>query len=169
MSHARVNSLAGYGFEVPDTEVARRFYEAFGLEPKAHGEALALGCADVAAPSVLLLQGAPGAAKCLHHLSFFVDAADLPASWWLPLPAEQRVLEVTHAVAVAAGEAPSFAQAWRTGQCVAAAGTLLGWNGGAPFHTPYADCTLVMPSLRQARQGVTIVRLARAAVQHATG
>jgi len=79
MSHARVNSLAGYGFEVPDTEVARRFYEAFGLEPKAHGEALALGCADVAAPSVLLLQGAPGAAKRLHHLSFFVDAADLPA------------------------------------------------------------------------------------------
>lgn len=78
MSHARVHSLAGYGFEVPDAEVARRFYGAFGLEPKDHAQALALGCAGVATPSVLILQGTPGSAKRLHHLAFFVDAADLP-------------------------------------------------------------------------------------------
>ena len=78
MSTARVHSLAGYGFEVPDVEVARAFYGAFGLQPQAHGQALALGCAGVATPSVLVVQGAPGTPKRLHHLSFFVEAADLP-------------------------------------------------------------------------------------------
>ena len=87
--------------------------------------------------------------------------ADLPPPWWRRLPAEQRLLEVTQAITVAAGEPPRFAQSWVTGQCIAEAGTLLGWNGGQPFHTPYANCTLVMPSLRQPRQGVTILRLAR--------
>jgi len=78
MSTARVHSLAGYGFEVPDVDVARKFYAAFGLQPQPHAGALALGCADVAAPSVLVIQGALGSAKRLHHLSFFVDSADLP-------------------------------------------------------------------------------------------
>ncbi|RKP43919.1 VOC family protein [Pararobbsia silviterrae] len=78
MSAVRVHSLAGYGFEVPDVEVARSFYSAFGLESKHNGSALALGCADVSAPSVLVLKGAAGTAKRLHHISFFVEAADLP-------------------------------------------------------------------------------------------
>ena len=56
-----------------------------------------------------------------------------------------------------------FAAAWRTGQTIAASGTVLGWNDGAPFVTPYADCMLVMPSLRQVRAGVTVLRLAREA------
>jgi predicted deacylase len=90
-----------------------------------------------------------------------VDAADLPAGWLRPLPTTQRVLQVTEAVVAVAGEAPRFAAAWRTGQCIAEAGTLLGWNGGQPFHTPYADCTLIMPSVRHTRPGATLVRLAR--------
>jgi predicted deacylase len=90
-----------------------------------------------------------------------VDEADLPPPWWRRLPAAQQVLEVTQAITVAAGEPPRFAQPWASGQRIAEAGTLLGWNGGQPFHTPHADCTLVMPSLRRARQGVTILRLAR--------
>ncbi len=90
-----------------------------------------------------------------------IDDAEVPPAWRQPLPPAQRMLEVTQAVAAAAGEPPRFAQAWRTGQRIARAGTLLGWNGGEPFHTPYDDCTLIMPSLRQVRAGVTIVRLAR--------
>lgn len=90
-----------------------------------------------------------------------IDAADVPAGWLQPLPARQQVLEVTEAVVVAEGEAPRFAQPWGTGQRIAEAGTLLGWNGGRPFVTPYPDCTLIMPSVRQARPGLTIVRLAR--------
>jgi hypothetical protein len=56
-----------------------------------------------------------------------------------------------------------FAEAWRTGQTLVNAGTLLGWNDDVAFHTPYANCTLVMPSLRKVRPGVTVVRLAREA------
>jgi predicted deacylase len=90
-----------------------------------------------------------------------VDAGDLPAGWLRPLPGPQQVLEVTDAVVAAAGEPPRFAAPWRTGQRIREAGTLLGWNGGQPFRTPYADCTLIMPSVARARPGLTIVRLAR--------
>jgi hypothetical protein len=59
---------------------------------------------------------------------------DLPAGWLQTVPAAQQLLEVTDAVTCA---------------------------GGEPFHTPYADCTLIMPSVRRPRPGLTIVRLAR--------
>jgi hypothetical protein len=90
-----------------------------------------------------------------------LDDADVPVEWLRPLPAGQSTLEVTEAVTARAGMAPRFAQAWQTGQRVAAAGTLLGWNAGEPFHTPYADCTLIMPSVEHVTPGMTIVRLAR--------
>jgi hypothetical protein len=38
---------------------------------------------------------------------------------------------------------------------------LIGHNGGLALHTPYHDCVLVMPTLRHARPGATLVRLAR--------
>ena len=41
------------------------------------------------------------------------------------------------------------------------AGTVIGDNDGVPVVTPYDDCVLVMPSVRQARAGVTVVRFAR--------
>ena len=43
----------------------------------------------------------------------------------------------------------------------AEAGALIGWSNGEPVRTPYPDCVLVMPSLRQLRPGVTVVRLGR--------
>ena len=90
-----------------------------------------------------------------------VDEGDLPSDWRQQLPVQQQRVVVTQAVAALPGEPPRFAADWQTGQRIAGAGTLLGWNGGAPFHTPYDDCTLIMPSLRQVRPGLTIVRLAR--------
>jgi predicted deacylase len=90
-----------------------------------------------------------------------VDAADLPGPWLQPDHQPQRLIQVTDAVTVAAGEPPRFAQAWRCGQTVAAAGSLLGWNGGLPFFTPYDDCVLVMPTLLHATPGATLVRLGR--------
>ncbi len=41
------------------------------------------------------------------------------------------------------------------------AGSVIGWSDGEPVVTPYDDCMLVMPSLRQLRPGVTVVRLGR--------
>jgi predicted deacylase len=91
-----------------------------------------------------------------------VDAADMPAAWLNQATAiPQRLLQVTQAITVAAGEPPQFAQPWRGGQVVDKAGTLLGTNGGQPFVTPYDHCVLVMPTVVHATAGATLVRLAR--------
>ena len=89
-----------------------------------------------------------------------LSADDIPAWRRFPLPGTQRVYEVTEAVAARSADV-RFASDWRTGETIAEAGTLLGWNDGEPFRTPYPDCMLVMPSLKRLRPGVTVVRLAR--------
>lgn len=92
----------------------------------------------------------------------FLDWTEaLPAPELARSLAEPRqVLDVTDAV-VARSTAFQFVRPWAHGQRVAHAGTLLGWNDGDPVVTPFDDCVLVMPSLRQLRPGVTVVRLAR--------
>lgn len=90
-------------------------------------------------------------------------SGDIPSTWWRPLPEAQLILDVTDGI-VARSKDVRFAQPWLSGQTIAEAGTLLGWNDGQPFHTPYPDCTLVMPSLRQVRPGVTVMRLANVAL-----
>jgi hypothetical protein len=52
-----------------------------------------------------------------------------------------------------------FADAYTGLETFAKAGTVIGWNEGEPVLTPYDNCVLVMPSLRQLRPGVTVVRL----------
>jgi hypothetical protein len=46
-------------------------------------------------------------------------------------------------------------------QVIERKGTVIGHEPGREITTPYDDCVLVMPSLRQLRPGVTVVRLAR--------
>jgi hypothetical protein len=46
-------------------------------------------------------------------------------------------------------------------ETLAKAGDLIGWVDGQPIMAPYDNCTLIMPSLRQLRPGVTVVRLAK--------
>ncbi|MCD0503871.1 succinylglutamate desuccinylase/aspartoacylase domain-containing protein [Bordetella petrii] len=89
-----------------------------------------------------------------------VDDMDIPADWQLPQPDAQRVLEVTDAV-VAPSMDVQFAQPWQGLETLETAGSLIGWAGGEPIVTPYDRCTLIMPSLRQLKPGVTVVRLAR--------
>ncbi|CUI52385.1 succinylglutamate desuccinylase/aspartoacylase domain-containing protein [Achromobacter kerstersii] len=89
-----------------------------------------------------------------------LDAADLPAGWLMPDPSVQRVLEVTNAV-VAPSMDVQFAQGWTGLETLEAAGSVIGWADGQPLVTPYDHCTLIMPSLRQLKPGVTVVRLAR--------
>jgi hypothetical protein len=38
---------------------------------------------------------------------------------------------------------------------------VIGWSNGEAVTTPYDNCMLVMPSLRQLRPGVTVVRLGK--------
>lgn len=89
-----------------------------------------------------------------------VAQGDMPAAWLRPAPPVQRAFAVTDAI-VAKNTNVRFAEDWRTGQTIAEAGTVLGWNDEIALTTPYDDCTLVMPSLRRLRPGVTVLRLAR--------
>jgi len=70
-----VQYLFGYGLEVPDVDVARKFYGAFGLQQTHANGLLALSSRQETA-DVLILAG--GAHKRLHHLSFAVLQTDMP-------------------------------------------------------------------------------------------
>lgn len=92
--------------------------------------------------------------------SDIVDAEDLPPNWRRASPDQQRILQVTHAL-VAPSMQVSFSQNWQGLETLVDAGTTIGEADGQPWLTPYDNCTLVMPSLRQLRPGVTVVRLAQ--------
>ena len=87
-----------------------------------------------------------------------VDAGDIPAGWLKPHPPSQKVIRVTEPV-VASGTDFRFAGEYTGLETFADAGTIIGWDGDTPVRTPYPNCVLVMPSLRQLRAGVTVVRL----------
>lgn len=89
-----------------------------------------------------------------------VAAEHIPAAWFRPTPPAQRVLAVTEAV-VAPSMDVRFARDWHNLQTVAEAGEVIGWADGRPITAPYDNCTLIMPTLRQLRAGVTVARLAR--------
>jgi len=89
-----------------------------------------------------------------------VDRGDVPSDWFAPDAPNQQALRVTHAVAAKSAQV-RFAQPWRGLEKLPKAGTLLGWNDGETFTTPYDDCVLIMPSLANVRPGVTVMRLAQ--------
>jgi predicted deacylase len=90
-----------------------------------------------------------------------VEATDLPMGWRQPTPSQQRVVQVTHAIATKRGNFVS-ARRFEGQEVIARAGTVLGHDDGEPVTTPYDDCVLVMPSInRPLRAGVTVVRLGR--------
>jgi predicted deacylase len=96
----------------------------------------------------------------LLALTGVVDVQDLPPQWRLERPPAQWALEVTDAVVA---ETMDFRFAFTPGdlQLIERKGTVIGHEQGRDIVTPYDDCVLVMPSLRQLRPGVTVVRLAR--------
>ncbi|WP_233806420.1 M14 family metallopeptidase [Paraburkholderia sp. HP33-1] len=93
-------------------------------------------------------------------LSGVIDETDLPPGWLAPLPPAQQIVRVTQPV-VATSMDFSFAAAYTGLEVFAEAGAVIGWSNGEPVCTPYDNCILVMPSLRQLRPGVTVVRFGR--------
>ncbi|BFO57984.1 succinylglutamate desuccinylase/aspartoacylase domain-containing protein [Acidovorax sacchari] len=92
-----------------------------------------------------------------------LDAATLARAlpgWRQPDAPRQWVLEVTGPV-VARSNRFRFTRPVAALEVIPRAGTVIGDNDGEPVATPYDDCVLVMPSTRQARAGVTVVRFAR--------
>ena len=103
--------------------------------------------------------------QCLRFIAAagIVDGAELARllpGWRLTDAPRQWALQVTGPV-VAKNERFTFTEAFTGLEVIARAGTVIGDNDGEPVTTPYDDCVLVMPSTRQARAGVSVVRFAR--------
>ena len=134
-----------------------RDYEGFGdpaspknallIECGQHWEAHAVTVARDVTARFLLLSGV-------------IDKDDLPADWIQPSPEEMLVVRVTQPV-VAKSMDFRFADDYTGLEVFPEAGSVIGWSEGEAVKTPYDDCMLVMPSLRQLRPGVTVVRLGK--------
>jgi predicted deacylase len=87
-----------------------------------------------------------------------VIAPDGLADWIQAPAASLQVVRVTDAV-VARTMRFRFTQEFRGLERIKKKGTVIAVDDGQEIRTPYDDCVLVMPSLRQLRPGVTVVRL----------
>jgi predicted deacylase len=94
------------------------------------------------------------------QVSGVVDAKDLPEDWILASPQVMHVVRVTEPV-VATSMDFKFADAYTGLEIIPKAGTVIGWSEGEAVRTPYDNCMLVMPSVRQLRPGVTVVRFGK--------
>ena len=86
--------------------------------------------------------------------------ADAPPGWLLSGQPQRPAVEVTHKV-VARSMDFAFSAGFTGGEVIPRAGTIIALDGGEAVTTPYDQCVLVMPSVRQLRPGVTTVRLGR--------
>lgn len=137
--------------------VRMRDYGRFG-DPREKACALLIECGYHGDPaSHLVALDMVARVLCDYEL---VAVDKIPADWFQPQPSVQRVLEVTEAV-VAPSLDVSFVQDWQGLETLAKKGDVIGWADGQPITSPYDNCTLIMPSLRQLRAGVTVVRLAQ--------
>lgn len=143
--------------------VRMRDYGRFGLPDAEAGDSrsLLIECGFHGDPA----SRAVAQDQCARFLTAadMVDAAELARvlpGWRLADAPRQWALEVTGPV-VAKSEGFRFTAPFTGLEVIAQAGTVIGDNDGEPVVTPYNDCVLVMPSTRQARTGVTVVRFAR--------
>lgn len=143
-----------------------RDYGRFGLSDEEAGDSrsLLVECGFHGDPA----SRAVAQDQCLRFLlaSEVIDDAEaqrLLPGWRLPAAEEQFALTVTGPV-VAKSQGFRFNAPFTGLERFAQAGTVIGDNDGEAVVTPYDDCVLVMPSVRQARAGVTVVRFARSAL-----
>jgi len=85
-----------------------------------------------------------------------------PMGWLLPDKPVPAPVMVTDRV-VATSMDFRFSDSYTGGEIIPKAGTVIAIDAGRKVTTPYDNCVLVMPSLRQLRPGVTTVRLGRRA------
>jgi len=134
----RMRDYAGFG----DPASAKN---ALLIETGQHFSARSKDVAMDSACRFLIATGVMQAAA----LSAFLFAAAAPA---------QRFFRVTEPV-VATSFDFEFAEDYRGMEIIAKAGTVIAREGEHEFVTPYDNCVIVMPSLRQLGPGVTVVRL----------
>lgn len=103
---------------------------------------------DVAMDSACRFLIATGVASAASLSGYMLSAAAAP----------QRFFRVTEPV-VASSYDLEFADDYRGMEIIAKAGTVIAQEGERKFVTPYDNCVIVMPSLRQLGPGVTVMRL----------
>lgn len=89
-----------------------------------------------------------------------LDRADIPPGWLQADAVSSPPVAVTHRV-VAHTMDFEFVQTYRGGELIRHEGSTIARDGQNLVVTPYDDCILVMPSVRQLRPGVTTVRFGR--------
>ena len=117
------------------------------LEAGQHWQASSVSVAKNALVRFLVLAGS-------------ITKADVPAGWLLPDATPRAPVLVTDRV-VAESMEFAFTQPFAGGEVIARAGTVIAVDAGHSIATPYDQCVLVMPSVRQLRPGVTTVRLGK--------
>jgi predicted deacylase len=131
-----------------------RDYAEFG-DPESPKNALLIECGQHWEASAVNVARDVAARFLALHGTIILQ--DLPSHWYQPISAAPRVVLVTEPV-VAASMDFRFADNYTGLETFQEAGTVVGWRDGEPVKTPYQKCVLVMPSLRQLRPGVTVVR-----------
>ncbi|SAK68828.1 succinylglutamate desuccinylase / aspartoacylase family protein [Caballeronia catudaia] len=134
-----------------------RDYEGFG-DPASSKNALLIECGQHWEANAVTV--ARDVTARFLVLSGVIDKEDLPADWIQPSPEEMLVVRVTEPV-VAKSMDFRFAHDYTGLEVFPDAGSVIGWSDGERVETSYDDCMLVMPSLRQLRPGVTVVRLGK--------
>jgi hypothetical protein len=134
-----------------------RDYEGFG-NADSPNNALFIECGQHWEPAAVAV--ARDVTARFLALSGVIEPKDLPDGWLAPSPPVIHIVRVTEPV-VARRMDFRFAEAYTGLEIIPQAGSVIGWSDGEPVRTPYDDCMLVMPSLRQLRPGVTVVRFGK--------
>ncbi len=146
----RMRDFGRFGAGLDDTEASDDGTRSLLVECGFHG--------DLASRTVAQDQ----CARFLVAAGVLAESAlrQMLPGWQQPDAVRQWALEVTGLV-VAQSCDFRFTEPFTGLEVIPRAGTVIGWNAGTPVITPYDDCVLVMPSIRQAQRGVTVVRFAR--------
>ncbi|MBJ7556884.1 M14 family metallopeptidase [Marinomonas spartinae] len=131
-----------------------RDYTDFG-DPNSEKNALLVECGQHwEASAVTVARDVTARFLLLHNV---IQEDDLPASWYQPVEPTMNIVKVTEPV-VASSMDFRFAAPYTGLETFAEKGSVIAWRDGKEIRTPYDNCVLVMPSLRQLRPGVTVVR-----------
>lgn len=142
--------------------VRMRDYGKFGEMPDNGTQSLLIECGTHLDPkSAVVARDMVARFLCASEVMSEPEVARHLPGWQQPLPTTQMCMEVTHAV-VAVDNTFRFTQPFTGLEVIETADTVIGSNGGQAVTTPYDHCVLVMPSIKHAAPGITVVRFARA-------
>ena len=106
------------------------------------------------------------ATASMHALYRFLIATGTLAQDAVPLAYQQPLSQIDVTIGercVAMSDDIRFTQDWKGMEVIEKAGTVIAYDGEQTVSTPFDQCVLVMPSLRQVRPGVTYLRFGRLA------